>query len=138
MLVKRFITYVVKRLPIVPVYFVHQTNNINRVLLFKREMIHTSEQAIEAARKILEQYQIKHMKIGTLQPKTSYQLRPGAPIIDAWVVNYTYMVFQEEDAFIYLNDQDELNLIYIMTGHGYLTTNDLLSTKKDKTRRRRK
>ncbi len=101
-------------------------------------MIHTSEQAIEAAREILEQYQIKHMKIGTPQPKTGYQHQPGAPIIDIWVVNYTYMVFQEEDAFIYLNDQNELSLIYIMTGHGYLTTNDLLSIKKDKTRRRRK
>ncbi len=101
-------------------------------------MIHTSKQAFEAARKILEQYQITHMKIGTPEPKTGYQHQPGAPVINIWVVNYTYMVFQEEDAFIYLNDRDELNLIYIMTGHGYLTNNDLLSFKKDKTRRRRK
>ena len=101
-------------------------------------MIHTSEQALEAAREIFKRYEIKHTDIGTPEPKAGYQHQTGAPVMDVWVVNYTYMVFQEEDAFIYLNDHDELKLIYIMTGHGYLTTNDLLSTKKDKTRRRRK
>ena len=101
-------------------------------------MIHTSEQALKAALEILNRYDIKHTGIGTPKIKTGYQYQPDAPIIDIWVVDYTYMVFQEEDAFIYLNDHDELKLIYIMTGHGYLTTNDLLSTKKDKTRRRRK
>lgn len=101
-------------------------------------MIHTSEQALEAAREILNQYEIKHTSIGTPEPKAGYQHQPGAPAIDVWVVDYTYMVFQDENAFIYLNDQDELNFIYIVTGHGYLTTNDLLSFKNDKTRRRRK
>lgn len=100
-------------------------------------MIHTSEQALEAAREILERYQVKHTGIGTPKIKTGHQHQAGAPAIDVWVVHYTYMVFQEEDAFIYLNDQEELKLIYIMNGHGYLTTNDLLSFKKDKTRRRR-
>ncbi|MFD1256927.1 hypothetical protein ACFQ3S_08975 [Mucilaginibacter terrae] len=100
-------------------------------------MIHTSEQVLEAAREILERYQIKHMDIGTPKPMSDYQNQTGAPEIDVWVVNYTYMVFQEEDAFIYLNDQDELKLIYIMNGHGYLTANDLLSSKKGKTHIRR-
>lgn len=99
-------------------------------------MMHTSEQALEAAREILDRYHIAHIEVGTAEPKAGYQHQPGAPIIDIWVVNYSYMVFQEEDAFIYLNDQDELKLIYIMTGHGYLTTHELLSFKKDKTRRR--
>lgn len=96
-------------------------------------MIHTSEQALKAAREILDRYQIKHMNVGTPQPKWGYQHQTGVVATEVWVVDYTYMVFQEEDAFIYLNDQDELKLIYIMTGHGYLTTNDLLSFKKDKT-----
>lgn len=99
-------------------------------------MIHTSDQALKAAREILHRYQIKHMEIGTPKIKAGYQHQTGAPTIDVWVVDYTYMVFQEEDAFIYLNDQEELKLIYIMNGHGYLTTNDLLSFKKDKPRRR--
>ena len=89
-------------------------------------MIHTSQQAIEAAREILDQYQIKHIEMGTSKPKAGYQHQAGASAIDVWVVDYTYMVLQEEDAFIYLNDQEELKLIYIMNGHGYLTTNDLL------------
>ena len=100
-------------------------------------MIHTSEQALEATREILNRYEIKHTGIGTPDPRAGYQHQTGAPIIDIWVVNYTYMVFQEEDGFIYLNDEYELNLIYIMTGHGYLTNNDLLSFKKEKTSRRR-
>ena len=89
-------------------------------------MIHTSEQALEAAREILERYKIKHTGIGTPHPKAGYQHQTGAPVINVWVVHYSYMVFQEEDAFIYLNDQEELKLIYIMNGHGYLTANDLL------------
>jgi hypothetical protein len=97
-------------------------------------MIHTSEQALKAAREILELYQIKHIEIGTPEPKAGYQHQPGAPAIDVWVVSYTFMIFQEEDAFIYLNDKDELKLIYIMTGHGYLTTKDLSSSKKRNTR----
>jgi hypothetical protein len=104
--------------------------------MFNHKMIHTSEQALEAAREILNRYHINHMDVGTAQPRSGHQHQPGAPAIDVWVVDYTYMVFQEEDAFIYLNDQDELKLIYIMNGHGYLTTNDLLSFQKGKTHRR--
>ncbi len=100
-------------------------------------MIHTSEQALKAAREILDRYEINHIDIGTPEPNSGYQTQTGPVAADVWVVNYTYMVFQEEDAFIYLNDQDELKLIYIMNGHGYLTTNDLLSFKKDKIRRKR-
>ena len=111
-------------------YIFHKTYNINPFLLFNREMIHTSEQALEVAREILERHKIKHTSIGTPKPKADYQHQTGAPATEVWVVNYTYMVFQEEDAFIYLNDQEELKLIYIMNGHGYLTTNDLLSFKK--------
>lgn len=76
------------------------------------------------------------MEIGTPEIKAGYQNQPSAPAIDVWMVDYTYMVFQQEDAFIYLNDQEELKLIYIMNGHGYLTIHDLLSFQKDKTRRR--
>jgi len=100
-------------------------------------MIFTSEQALEAAREILNFYEIKHMEIGIPVPKAGYQHQSSVPATDVWVVSYTYMVFQEEDAFIYLNDQDDLKLIYIMTGHGYLTTNELLSFKKRETHRRR-
>ena len=99
-------------------------------------MIHSSEQALEVAREILERYKIKHTGIGAPKPKAGYQHQSSAPM-DVWVIGYTYMVFQEEDAFIYLNDQEELKLIYIMNGHGYLTTQELISFNKDKTRRRR-
>ncbi|MBE9597952.1 hypothetical protein [Pedobacter sp. MC2016-24] len=35
-----------------------------------------------------------------------------------WVVHYTYSAFQEEDAFIYLDDR-YFELIYIITPHGF-------------------
>lgn len=36
-------------------------------------MIHTSEQTLKAAREILNQYEIKHTRIGTPEPKIGYQ-----------------------------------------------------------------
>lgn len=84
-------------------------------------MIHTSEQAFEAARQILISNKIKHIEIGAPEPKAGFGYQNGAPVKDIWVVSYTYMVFQEEEAFIYLYDNDELKLIYILTKHGYVT-----------------
>jgi hypothetical protein len=41
----------------------------------------------------------------------------------AWVVPYTYTVFEEESAFIYLEIYS-LKLIYIMNKHGYIHKGD--------------
>ncbi|TCD11006.1 hypothetical protein EZ449_05765 [Pedobacter frigidisoli] len=84
-------------------------------------MVHTREQALKAAREILERRKIKYMEIEAPEPDAGYQHQPGAPEKDVWVVSYTYMVFQDERAFIHLDDREELKLIYIMTGHGYIT-----------------
>lgn len=37
--------------------------------------------------------------------------------MDYWVVPYVYKVFQEEDAFIYINDASK-EIMYILTKHG--------------------
>jgi hypothetical protein len=78
-------------------------------------MIHSSEQALEAARNILEKNNIKHISVDAPVYKPDWE-----NTTDVWWVCYTYMVFQEENAFIYLDDRNGLKLIYILTNHGYL------------------
>lgn len=46
-------------------------------------------------------------------------LNGGSSTADLWVIPYTYTVFQEEDAFIYLDDR-YFELLYIITPHGYI------------------
>jgi len=84
-------------------------------------MIHTKEQALNAALAILDRLLIKYVETGAPEPKAAFKYQNDAPVNDVWVVSYTYMVFQEEEAFIYLDDRDELKLIYILTKHGYVT-----------------
>ncbi|RZK74213.1 MAG: hypothetical protein EOO85_15685 [Pedobacter sp.] len=84
-------------------------------------MIHTSEQALNVASQILIDNKVKHIDIGSPQAKIAFRHDENAPLTDVWVISYTYMVFQEEQAFIYLDDLDELKLIYILTKHGYVT-----------------
>jgi hypothetical protein len=84
-------------------------------------MIHTSQQALKAARQILSSNKVKHIEIGAPEPKAGFEYKGGATVTDVWVVSYTYMVFEEEQAFIYLDDRNDLKLIYILTKHGYVT-----------------
>lgn len=84
-------------------------------------MKHSSEQALQAAREILSKNKIKHLEVGIPESKTGCQFNRELPVTDVWVISYTYMVFQDEIAFIYLDDLNELNLLYILTKHGYIT-----------------
>lgn len=59
-------------------------------------MIHTSEQALEAAREILDRYKVKHTGIGTPEPKAGYQRQPGTLIIDIWVVVIPIWFFRKK------------------------------------------
>lgn len=45
---------------------------------------------------------------------------------DYWVVPFTYTVFQEEDAFIYINDTSQ-QVMYMLTSHGFIHTNKQIS-----------
>lgn len=58
-------------------------------------MIHTSEQALEAACEILDRYEIKHIGIGTPKPKAGFGHQTDPPVMDVWVVDYSYMVFRK-------------------------------------------
>jgi hypothetical protein len=71
-------------------------------------MIHISEQALQAAREILAQHQIKYSELGKPEPKAGYNYHSDAPVNDIWVISYTHMVFEEEIALIYLDDRDGL------------------------------
>ncbi|MGF7082830.1 hypothetical protein [Mucilaginibacter sp. UYCu711] len=71
-------------------------------------MINTSEQALQAAGEILDKNKIKHSSIGNPDFKLDYPYNKRTLKTDVSVVSYTYMVFEEEMAFIYLDDRDGL------------------------------
>jgi len=83
-------------------------------------MKHNSEQALEAAKDILKRLKVKYdtIKVQAFEPKT--KIKQIDQVVDLWVVQYTYTVFQDESAYVYINDAD-LKLIYVLTKHGYIT-----------------
>lgn len=82
-------------------------------------MVHSSEQAFNTARQILNKNNISYIEIGTPELKSGYH--HNSVTTDVWIVSYTYMVFQEEIAFVYLDDLNRLKLLHILTKHGYIT-----------------
>lgn len=82
-------------------------------------MMHHALQAMRAAEKILAEKKIKYVKVETPKFEENFLQQGMAESANIWVVPYIYMVFQDEIAFIHLNDED-LALIYIITPHGYI------------------
>ncbi|MGY4385172.1 hypothetical protein ACVWYN_002208 [Pedobacter sp. UYP24] len=83
-------------------------------------MVHSSEQALQVARAILEKNRIKHISVDAPREELNFQFLDSKLVTDAWVICYTYMVFQDEDAFIFLDDRNDLKLIYVLTKHDYV------------------
>lgn len=82
-------------------------------------MIYNINQVIVVASAILRERNIEYVTLAVPTYKTSFGYKDK--VTDVWVVSYTYLVFQEEIAFIYLDDLHELELIHIVTKHGYET-----------------
>jgi hypothetical protein len=82
-------------------------------------MKHNSTEALEAAKEILKRLKVKYETVKVHEFKPEAKIEETGQIVDLWVVNYTYRVFEEESAFVYINDTD-LKLIYVLTKHGYI------------------
>ena len=82
-------------------------------------MKHHALQAIRAAEKVLAAKRIKYVKIDPPSYSQNVLEQGIAEPTNVWVVSYVYRVFQDENAFIYLKD-DDLSLIHILTPHGYI------------------
>jgi hypothetical protein len=82
-------------------------------------MKHNAMQAIHAAEKVLNDKKIKYVNIDPPRFEENIFNQGIAEPADVWIVPYVYMVFQDENAFIYLKDED-LSLIHILTSHGYI------------------
>ncbi|MDN5285266.1 MAG: hypothetical protein JWR38_1540 [Mucilaginibacter sp.] len=93
---------------------------------FKRysEEADTREKIVkEIALSYLQKLKIKYDAIEDPEYKTDYDIQTkggGSQKTNVWIIPYTYTVFEEEMAFIYLDDHC-FELIYIMTKHGYIT-----------------
>lgn len=83
-------------------------------------MKHNSAQALEAAKDILKRLKVKYETIKVQEFKPGLKIEQTGLTTNVWVVGYTYTVFEEEDAFVYIDDTD-LKLIYVLTKHGYIT-----------------
>lgn len=81
-------------------------------------MAATSEIIKKIAITFLQDKKINYSKVGdsTFHLKGAKHSKHD---VNYWVVPYTYMVFQEEDAFIYINDGAQ-QVMYISTKHGYI------------------
>jgi len=82
-------------------------------------MKHNALQAIHVAEKVLKDKKIKYVNIDPPRFEEVIFEQGMSERADVWIVPYVYLVFQDESAFIYLNDED-LSLIHILTGHGYI------------------
>jgi hypothetical protein len=82
-------------------------------------MKHHALQAIRAAETVLATKRIKYVNIDPPSYRENVVEQGIAKPTNVWVVPYVYMVFQDENAFIYLRDED-LSLIHILTPHGYI------------------
>ena len=76
------------------------------------------EQIKKAALKFLNEKQIKFSVLEDPSFYTKESEGRKHPN-DYWVVPYTYMVFQEEDAFVYVADTTQ-QVMYVLTNHGYI------------------
>lgn len=78
----------------------------------------TPERIKAIAAAFLKEKEIKYVELGepVFEPAGAKENKLH---IDHWVVSYVYMVFQDEEAFIFIADNTE-QVLYIMTGHGYL------------------
>ena len=83
-------------------------------------MKHNSAEVVEVAKQILKKLEIRYNTLHVQELKPGFTVKQTGLVTDVWVVNYTYTVFEEEDAFVYVNDAD-LKLIYVLTKHGYIT-----------------
>lgn len=82
-------------------------------------MQHNTMQAIRAAENVLNDKKIKYVNIDPPKFEKNIFNQGMSEPADVWVIPYVFMVFQDQNAFIYLKDED-LSLIYILTGHGYI------------------
>ena len=82
-------------------------------------MKHHALQAIRAAENVLANKRIKYVNIDPPSYSENVLEQGIAEPTNVWVVPYVYMVFQDENAFIFLKDED-LSLIHILTPHGYI------------------
>ncbi|MGY4538990.1 inosine/xanthosine triphosphate pyrophosphatase family protein [Mucilaginibacter sp. UYNi724] len=83
-------------------------------------MKHNSTEVLEASKEMLKRLKIKYETIKVQEFKPNAKIEETGQIVNLWVVNYTYTVFEEESAFVYIDDTD-LKLIYVLTKHGYIT-----------------
>jgi hypothetical protein len=74
------------------------------------------EQIQPIAKAYLEKLDIKYLEFG--EPRFKSKDDPAHMIAaNYWTIDYTYMVFEEELAFVYIND-DEQKAEFILTDHG--------------------
>lgn len=77
----------------------------------------SNQQAIERiVKEFMHTNAISHISTG---PAVLHSSGDKASIhkFDYWIVPYVYKVFQEEDAFVYINDASQ-KIMYVLTKHG--------------------
>ena len=76
-----------------------------------------AEKISKVAKAFLRKKELQYTKIGVPQFIVNNDNLDEFHNGNYWVVNYEYMVFQEEDAFVHIDDTSE-TVLFILTKHG--------------------
>ncbi len=89
-----------------------------------------ADKIMAIAKKILREKNIGFTKLDAPEFILKDDNQSNENLPDHWLVVYHYVVFEEEVAFIKINDEDE-KLIHIVTKHGYINDEKQMATEDD-------
>ena len=81
-------------------------------------MEHSVKKITEIAETYLKKKKITYTRLHPPKFEEHKKMR-DQQLLDIWVVGYDYTVFQEETAYIYINDTTG-KVLYVLTKHGYI------------------
>jgi hypothetical protein len=81
-------------------------------------MNYTAKKIKEIAELHLKRKKIRYLSVAEPRFEENITTATGEKL-NAWIVAYDYKVFQDETAFVHIDDQTG-EVIYILTNHGYI------------------
>lgn len=81
-------------------------------------MKHNSSEVTDIATLFLKKKNINYRSLSKPVFEENFRLENGQ-LLDIWVVPYEYKVFQDEAAYVHIDDASG-KVLYILTKHGYI------------------